>query len=151
MRNVLDREFPVSAFAGSIDVLCCNRHEWETLSDREEVAWRVSILVVTEGAKGASARFTKAQGDPGTVRVPSFPRAHPPRDTNRAGEAFAATLLNSLLSEAWDPASTVVEEALIQSAMLRASAAAALVLDRTTFGFPEPEAIDAALRAGRVA
>ncbi len=38
MRNVLDRVYPVSRFAASIDVLCCNRIEWETLEDREEVA-----------------------------------------------------------------------------------------------------------------
>ena len=38
----------------------------------------------------------------------------------------------------------------MQSAAGRASAAAALVLDRLDFGFPDSEQIDAALRAGRV-
>ena len=57
---------PVSRFAGSIDLLCCNRREWETLDDREEVAWRVSILVVTDGPAGASARFTQPRASRGS-------------------------------------------------------------------------------------
>jgi ribokinase len=150
MRNMRDRDVPVSGFAGSIDVLCCNRREWEVLEDREEVAWRVSILVVTEGPAGASARFTKPTGDPGIVRVPAFPRSRPPRDTNRAGEAFAATLVRRLLDRGWDPASTIVEEAVIRSAMLRASVASALVLDRAGFGFPDAAEIEAAIEAGTV-
>ena len=51
---------------------------------------------------GASARFTKPDGDSGTLQVPAFPRDRPPRDTNRAGEAFAATLFD-LLAEGWEP------------------------------------------------
>ena len=46
MRNVLDRDCPMGRFAGMIDVLSCNRREWESLPDREEVAWRVSILAM---------------------------------------------------------------------------------------------------------
>jgi sugar/nucleoside kinase (ribokinase family) len=150
MRNMLDRDQPVSAFASSIDVLSCNRQEWEALDDREEVAWRVSILVVTEGPAGSSARFTTPRGEPGIVRLPAFPRSHPPRDTNRAGESFAACLVKTLLSEGWNPASAVTEESLMRHAMLRASAAAALVLDRVEFGFPEEEEIEAALCDGKV-
>ena len=150
MRNMIDTECRVSGFAGSIDLLCCNRHEWEMLADREEVARRVSILVVTDGAEGSSARFTEPRGDPGTVRQPAFPRDRPPADTNRAGEAFAACLVASLLSGGWEPASAVVEPELIRQAMERASAAAALMLDRTAFGFPRDEQIDAALAAGKV-
>jgi ribokinase len=150
MRNVLDRNPPISSFSRSIDLLCCNRREWEALSDREEVAWTVSILVITDGPEGARARFTTPQGEPGLLRVPAFPRSHPPRDTNRAGEAFAATLVSTLLGAGWDAASAVVSEDLMRTAMLRASAAAALVLDHVDFGFPKPEEIDAALRAGGV-
>ncbi len=91
-----DRDTPVSSFAGSIDLLCCNRLEWETLEDREEMAWRVSILVITDGPAGSLARFTTPQGEPGSVRVPAFPRDRPPRDTNRAGETFAATFVSTL-------------------------------------------------------
>jgi ribokinase len=151
MRNMLDRDHPVSSFASSIDVLSCNRREWDALADREEVAWRVSILVVTDGSAGSSVRFTTPQGEPGIVRLPAFPRSHPPRDTNRAGESFASCLVRTLLSEGWNPASAVADEDLMRCAMLRASAAAALVLDRVDFGFPGDDEIDAALRDGSVA
>jgi sugar/nucleoside kinase (ribokinase family) len=150
MRNMRDQAYLLSSFAGSIDLLCCNRQEWETLDDREEVAWRVSILVVTDGPSGSLAQFTTPQGEPGTIRVPAFPRNRPPRDTNRAGEAFAATFISTLLSQGWLPASGVVAADLVRQAMIRAAAAAALVLDRTDFGFPAPEDVESALRAGRV-
>jgi ribokinase len=147
MRSMLDRDCPVPSFAGSVDVLCCNRREWEALGDREEAAWRVSILVVTDGPAGSWARFTGTDGDSKTIQVPAFPRDRPPRDTNHAGEAFAATLVSTLLREGWDPAPGVALESLVRHAMLRASAAAALVLDRVDFGFPTLEDIEAALRA----
>ena len=151
MRNMRDQECLVSSFAGSIDLLCCNRQEWEMLDDREEVAWRVSILVVTDGPSGSLARFTTPQGEPGTVRVPAFPRDQPPRDTNRAGEAFAATFVSTLLAQGWQAASCVVAADLVRQAMIRSSAAAALVLDRTEFGFPAAEDVESAIQAGKVA
>ena len=146
-----DREYLLSSFAGSIDLLCCNRQEWETLDEREEVAWRVSLLVVTDGPSGSLARFTTPQGEPGTVHVPAFPRDRPPRDTNRAGEAFGAAFIDTLLSQGWQSTSGVVATDLVRLAMIRSSAAAALVLDRTDFGFPAAEDLESALRAGRVA
>jgi sugar/nucleoside kinase (ribokinase family) len=151
MRNMLDRDCPLSSFAASIDVLSCNRREWETLDDREEVAWQVSILAVTDGPAGSSVRFTTPQGEPGRLMVPAFPRDRPPRDTNRAGEAYAAALVAALFDHGWLAASGVVEEGLIRLAATRASVAAALVLDRIDFGFPSPAEIDAALRVGRIA
>jgi ribokinase len=151
MRNMRDQTCLISSFAGSIDLLCCNRHEWESLADREEVAWRVSILLVTDGPTGAVARFTTPQGESGRVQVPAFPRDQPPRDTNHAGEAYAATFVSTLLAQGWQPTSGVVADDLVRLAMIRASAAAALVLDRTDFGFPTASEVEAALRAGRVA
>jgi ribokinase len=151
LRNMVDRACPVSSFAASVDILSCNRAEWEALEDREEVAWRVSILALTEGPAGSSVRFTTPAGEPGRVHLAAFPRLRPPRDTNRAGEAYAATLLAALLEQGWAASAGVVEEGLIRAAAERASAAAALVLDRRDFGFPTPEEIDAALRAGSVA
>jgi sugar/nucleoside kinase (ribokinase family) len=148
LRNMIDRNPPVSAFAEAIDVLCCNRGEWEQLDDREQVAWQVSILVVTDGPHGATIRFTTPDGDAGRIEVPAFPRSHPPRDTNRAGESFASTLLATLLEAGWTPGVTSPD--LIQLAAERASAAAALVLDRADFGFPTQGEIDEALRIGRV-
>jgi ribokinase len=146
---MLDRDCPVSSFAGAIDILCCNRHEWALLEDREEVAWRVSILVVTDGPSGSSARFTTPSGELGRIRIPAFPRDRPPRDTNRAGEAFAANFASTLLADGWEAPAAVVEEFLVHKALLRGSAAAALVLDREQFGFPGVEEIETALAAGR--
>ena len=147
-RNMLDRDPPISGFVDSIDVLSCNRGEWEALTDREQVAWRVSILAITDGPLGAVVRFTTPDGDAGRFEVPAFPRAHPPRDTNRAGEAFASALLSTLLENDWTPGVTPPD--LARLATDRASAAAALVLDRTDFGFPAPNEVDDALRAGRI-
>jgi ribokinase len=148
MRNVVDRTPAVGEFAGAIDVLCCNRLEWEALSDREEVAWRVSLLAVTDGPNGSTVRFTTPEGEPGEITVGALPRARPPRDTNRAGEAYASTLVATLLDRGWS--SGVTDPALARHAAERASAAAALELDMAGFGFPAAAAVDASLRAGRV-
>ncbi len=150
MRNVLDRDCFIAGFASAIDILCCNRREWETLLDQREIAWAVSILAVTDGSAGSLVRFTTPSGDPGRLQIPAFPRERPPRDTNRAGEAYAATLVATLLDDGWDARAGVVDEGLIRLAAKRASAAAALELDLVEFGFPDAEQIDAALRAGRV-
>jgi sugar/nucleoside kinase (ribokinase family) len=150
MRNMLDREFPLARFAASIDVICCNRIEWETLEDREEAGWQVSILVVTDGPRGSTVRYTNPTGDSGLLEVPAFPRRSPPRDTNRAGEAFGAAFITSLLDQGWNADSGVVEKELIRAAATRASASAALVLDRVEFGFPGAAEIDRALIAGCV-
>jgi ribokinase len=150
IRNVVDREYPVSRFASAVDIFCCNRQEWERLDDREEVAWRVSILVVTDGPAGVSARFTTPSGEPGQIHLPAFPRVRPPRDTNRAGEALAATFVAWLMASGWEASSAVIENSLMLQALVRASAAAALVLDREHFGFPGQAEIDETLRTGHV-
>ncbi len=145
-----DRECSVASFAASIDILCCNRSEWETLEDRESAAWQVSILAVTDGPAGSTVRYTTPSGDSGRLHLPAFPRGRPPLDTNRAGEAYAATLISTLLDHDWRAATGVVEESLMQVAAERAAAAAALVLDRALFGFPTPAEIDRALQEGSV-
>jgi sugar/nucleoside kinase (ribokinase family) len=150
MRNMLDRDCPISSFAASVDVLSCNRREWEMLADREEVAWQLSILAVTDGPDGSTVRFTTPTGEPALLRVPAFPRNRPPRDTNRAGETYAATLVSTLLDRGWNAPSGVVDEEIVRLAAARASVAAALVLDRLDFGFPSPEEIDSALLKGCV-
>jgi ribokinase len=55
-----------------------------------------------------------------------------------------------LLDQGWNGASGVVDDDLIRAAATRASAAAALVLDRVEFGFPTAAEIDRALLAGCV-
>lgn len=151
MRNMIDREPAVLDLAAHVDILCCNRLEWESLEDREEVAARLSILVVTDGASGCFVRYTETWGEARRLRVPAFPRARPPRDTNRAGEALAARLIATLEEVGWEPASGVVDDETMKSAMTRASAAAALVLDREEFGFPTANEVDEAIRRGIVA
>ncbi len=148
MRNATDTDPKVSAFARDVDILCCNRTEWESIADREEVAWRVSILAITDGPSGAEVRYTTPTGDAGRFEIPAFPRREPPKDTNRAGEAFASTLVTTLLDGGWSPG--VTEDGLIQTAAERASAAAALELDRIDFGFPSREQVDKALSDGIV-
>lgn len=148
MRNMTDTAPKISSFAGNIDVLCCNRGEWESLADREEVAWRVSILAVTDGPRGAEVRYTTPTGEAGLAAVPAFPRRSPPKDTNRAGEAFASALVTTLLDAGWSPGTT--DDDLIRLAAARASAAAALILDRVDFGFPTASEIDGALPRGVV-
>lgn len=150
MRNAIDRDDPILRLIAPVDVLCCNRGEWDATAEREEVAARLSILVVTDGAAGSEARFTDPVGASKSVRVPAFPRSRPPRDTNRAGEAFASTFLSALLDRGWRPESCTAEIELIREAMTRASAASALVLDMTRFGFPTPAQVDEALARGVV-
>ena len=65
--------FPSLDSPASIDVLCCNRIEWETLADREEVRGRVSIVVVTDGPRGSAVRYTKVGGEPGLLEIEAFP------------------------------------------------------------------------------
>lgn len=150
MRNMVDREPSVLEMAAHVDILCCNRLEWESLEDREEVAARLSILVVTEGASGSFARYTEPWGETRRLRIPAFPRARLPRDTNRAGEAFASSLIATLAELGWEPSTGVVDDVAMKTAMTRASAAAALVLDLEEFGFPTAEEIDQAIRRGGV-
>lgn len=150
IRNMIDREPSVLELAARIDILCCNRLEWESLQDREEVAARLSVLVVTDGASGSFARYAGPRGEGRRLRVSAFPRARPPRDTNRAGEALAARLIATLAELGWNPASGVVDDETMKTALTRASAAAALTLDREEFGFPTDEEIDEAMSRGVV-
>ena len=148
IRNAVDRDPPLASFADAVDLLTCNRREWERLDDRDEVARRVAVVAVTDGPDGARVMHRDLDGTPAEVYVDAFPRSRPPRDTNRAGEAFGSTLITALLDAGWIGGPVPAE--VVSRAAARASAAAALVLDRLDFGFPEPAEVDVALRAGRV-
>jgi sugar/nucleoside kinase (ribokinase family) len=150
LRNMADREVPVAHFDDCVHILSCNRVEWETLEGHEAVGAQVPIVAVTDGPRGIDLRYTAPAGEPARTHLPAFPRARPPRDTNRAGEAFASTLVATLLDCGWSAASRVIEPDLIRTAAERASIAAALVLDRLEFGFPSSAEIEDAYRIGCV-
>ncbi|WP_165063406.1 carbohydrate kinase family protein [Paludisphaera rhizosphaerae] len=150
IRNVLDRTYPPRKLIAPVDVLCCNQAEWDALEDSQEIAARLSILVVTRGPAGVLVRFTDPQGSAKSLTLPAFPRDRPPRDTNHAGEAFAACFIATLMERGWQPESGVAEVELVREAAIRASAASALVLDRTGFGFPSTVEVDATVTRGRV-
>lgn len=148
MRNVSDRIFHVNKFIKLVDIMSLNRREWDALDDPGPVLAAVPVLAITDGSRGSLVRARSKDGGWDEVQVDAFPRSRPPRDTNRAGEAYAANLLTTLLDHGWT--SGPVAGPLIRLAAERASAAAALVLDRLDFGFPSTEEIDAALRLGRI-
>ncbi len=144
LRNMRDLSPSIARFASQIDVLVCNRKEWEALEGREAIAEHVPMLSITDGPAGSRLRFQRPEGGTEELDIPVFPRSRPPVDTNRAGEAYASTLLKTLLDAGWVPGPT--DSRLAQTAALNASIAAALVLDRQDFGFPSEKEIQAALR-----
>jgi sugar/nucleoside kinase (ribokinase family) len=148
LRNMIDTNVPITTFTQAIHVLFCNRSEWLAQADRESVANVVPVVAVTDGAKGSSVRFRVKAGSVANITVPAFPREEPPADTNRAGEAYAATMLSTMLDGGWEGGG--VDHELVEFATRRASAAAALVLDRLGFGFPSQDEIDNALHDGCV-
>ena len=101
LRNMVDRSVSVGRFGDAIDILSCNRREWETLKDRAEVLEKVAIVAVTDGPRGGVVWFRDRGGTRREVGVAAFPRSRPPRDTNRAGKAFASTLVSTLLDSGW--------------------------------------------------
>jgi sugar/nucleoside kinase (ribokinase family) len=146
IRNMRDLAPTVDSFAGKFDLLCCNRLEWETLGDREAIERSTPIVATTDGANGCVVRFWDRAGVRREIFEPAFPRERPPRDTNRAGEAFASTFVTTLIE--LNVTVDRVDPALIQAAAKRASAAAALELDLVRFGFPTRFAIDRAVQDG---
>lgn len=148
MRNVLDRDRPIEEFSDAINLLACNRQEWDQLADPDRIDSQVDIVAITNGPLGSAIRYTNLRGHRTELAVPVFPRARPPLDTNRAGEAYASTLVASLLNQGWTGGRVTSD--VIEKAASRATAAAALVLDRRGFGFPSPSEIDLALANGRI-
>ncbi|MEO6810178.1 MAG: PfkB family carbohydrate kinase [Isosphaeraceae bacterium] len=148
MRNVSDRILKISEFVDFVDMMFLNRREWEAIDDPGPILATVSVLAITDGPRGSLVRTKAKDESRDEFQVNAFPRTRLPKDTNRAGEAYASTLLTTLLDHGWTPGP--VAGPLIRLAAERASAAAALVLDRLDFGFPNAEEIDDALRLGRI-
>ncbi len=147
IRTMRDSTPALDVLAQQIDFLSCNQAEWNTLcaSAARELRARVPLIAVTEGPSGARLLL-----GPSEFPVPVFPRVLPPRDTNRAGEAFASTLLLRLWQSGWRRGGPLQPRESVQAAAMAAAAAAALVLDIEHFGFPTPDAIDDALRLGQI-
>ncbi|MFO0956363.1 MAG: PfkB family carbohydrate kinase [Isosphaeraceae bacterium] len=148
LRNLLDPHPSFSSLAAQFDVVCLNLGEWSACPDQEEIADRLKLLVVTDGPNGVRIRFLSDGGAHEELHAPVYPRSRPPVDTNRAGETLASTFLLALWEGGWKGGA--VARSLIESAARRASAAAALQLDLPRFGFPDRNAIEGALRLGRV-
>jgi ribokinase len=146
IRTIRDDSPPLASLAGRLDLLSCNRAEWEAASRDTQAALRAAtpLIAVTDGPAGVRLLLPQRE-----LAIPAFPRAHPPRDTNRAGEAFASTLLSRLWRSGWRRPMPL-DPNLARSAARAATAAAALVLDLERFGFPPPGAIDAALSRGHL-
>lgn len=147
MTSILDGELPIIRLIELVDLVCCNRQEWTALKAVGSPS-SGPIAVVTDGPRGATAFFPAPDGSLLERSVPVFPRDCPPRDTNRAGEAFASGFLTSLLRSGWQPGR--IEPAQVEAALDYASAAAALVLDREAFGFATESEIREVLKRGRV-
>lgn len=148
IRNMRDRSPSVESLAGKFDLICCNRLEWETLGECRAIERSTPIIATTDGANGCRIRFWDRDGVRREIIEPAFPRARPPRDTNRAGEAFASTLVTTLIEA--NATLDRIDPALIQAATIRASAAAALEIDLVRFGFPSRFAIDRAVQDGMI-
>ena len=147
-RNMLDRINPLAEFADRFDFLSCNRGEWDDLGDQAGALDRVPVVAITDGPRGAVVWFFDEAGQRNPLEVSVFPRTSPIVDTNRAGEAFASTLLATLVEASWTPGPASAD--LIHRAAWRGSAASALVLGRSDFGFPTPDEVDRAIALGRV-
>ena len=147
-RNMLNRADPLAGFAHRFDFLSCNRGEWNDLEDQAEALARVPIVAITDGPRGALVRFVDEAGKQDQIEIPVFPRTTPIVDTNRAGEAFAATFLATLVEAGWMPGP--VPRALVERAAWRGSAASALVLGRSDFGLPTLDEVDQAVGRGWV-
>ena len=147
-RNMLDGAEPITQWVDRVDFLSCNRGEWADLGAGAALLDGVPIVAVTDGPRGATVRFRSAAGGRGEIHVPAFRRTTPILDTNRAGEAFASTMLATLVATGWTPGPVAPD--LVRRAAWRGSAAAALVLGRADFGFATPGAIDAAVERGAV-
>ena len=152
LRNMLDRDPPVSAFADSIDILCCNRGEWEALADREQVAWQ---RLDPRRHRRARSRGNAPLHDPrGRSRPPGPNPRLPPVPAPLATPTGPAKpspppCWRPCCDHGWAPGPSPHPD-LARLAAERASVAAALVLDRVDFGFPRAVQIDEAIRAGRV-
>lgn len=151
-RNCRDRSEAIGRLAGQVDLLAVNNAEWAAMTGDDRAAFEAStaILSITRGPDGALLSWPSAEGTRQTHFEPCFPRARPPVDTNRAGEAYVAHLILALRASGWSPGRLAVDSGMIRNAARLASAAAALVIDMPHFGFPNADHVLEAARHGTI-
>jgi sugar/nucleoside kinase (ribokinase family) len=71
-------------------------------------------------------------------------------DTNRAGEAFASFLIQSLLDQGWSKTENYITSEMVQRAALGGSAAAGLTIQLPSFGFPSAQEVARVLQTGMI-
>ncbi|HEX2949401.1 MAG TPA: PfkB family carbohydrate kinase [Armatimonadota bacterium] len=130
MRNIDEVEVPLTALAPSIHYLAMNALEWAHLRDQQTLLQTIPLISITNGAHGSHLYICGRRHD-----IPAHP--HPaPRDTNRAGETYGATLFKAILTLfPTFPQGQFDDDALCYAAML-ASREASRQLDITSFDFP---------------
>ena len=150
MRNCRDQQFPLRNLVGLADFISLNEHEWQELTPLDRSAWWESkaILCVTRGPDGADIYWTDRSGIRQNFYQPVFPRSVPVVDTNRAGEAFASFLIQSLMAQGWSKTEMNITSEMVQRASLAGSAAAGLTIQLPNFGFPSAQEVARVLHKG---
>ena len=150
MRNCRDQQFPLRNLVGLADFISLNEHEWQELTPLDRSAWWESkaILCVTRGPDGADIYWTDRSGIRQNFYQPVFPRSVPVVDTNRAGEAFASFLIQSLMTQGWSKTEMNITSEMVQRASLAGSAAAGLTIQLPNFGFPSAQEVARVLQTG---
>jgi ribokinase len=130
MRNVDDTTVPLATLAPYIHYLAMNALEWAHLGEPQVLLATIPLISVTDGAHGSRVYVYGRRLD-----IPAVP--HPaPRDTNRAGETYAATLFNALLAIYPNFPKDRLDEDAVRWAAVQASRQASRQLDITSFDFP---------------
>ena len=130
MRNIDDTAVPLAALAPHIHYLAMNALEWAHIGERPAILQAIPLVSVTDGARGSHVYLHGRRLD-----IPAEP--HPaPRDTNRAGETYSATLFKAMLAVYPNFPAGEIDVDVVRWAATVASRQASRQLDITTFDFP---------------
>lgn len=148
MRNVTGQDFPVNEIQRTVSCMTLNENEWRRIRAKEELRETIPLLFITRGAAGVTACFRNESGARESLDVPAHHPEVPPKDTNRAGETFAAFTLRQLIRSAGIDCliSGRFRRGDIEKAARHGSVAAHLQLQREDFGFPTEAEVEMALK-----